>query len=98
MEKPVRLNKDEIRVIKETVLHFDPEAEIILFGSRTDLSKKGGDIDLLIVSSKIKHRERRKIRVELFKKLGDRKIDIVTTENPSKSAFTALAYKYGVKL
>ncbi|RUM41140.1 MAG: nucleotidyltransferase domain-containing protein [Desulfurobacterium sp.] len=97
-EKKVRLTKEEIEKIKIAILSVDPEAEIILFGSRTDLNKRGGDIDLLVVSSKINYRDRRKIRVKLLKELGDRKIDLIITPEPSANIFTKVAYKYGVKL
>ncbi|ACO03427.1 MULTISPECIES: nucleotidyltransferase domain-containing protein [Persephonella] len=77
---------------------YDPDAEIIIFGSRTDLTKKGGDIDILVVSDKIDYRKRRKIRVDLLLKLGERKIDLIITDNPEKSEFTKMAYKYGVRI
>ena len=97
-EKKVRLTEEEIEKIKTAILSVDPAAEIVLFGSRTDLNKKGGDIDILVVSSKIDSKDRRKIRVKLFKELGDRKIDLIITPKPSANAFTKIAYKYGVRL
>ena len=97
-KKKVRLSEKEIRVIKETIEKYDPNANIIIFGSRTDLTKKGGDIDILVISNKIDYKIRRKIRVELFLKLGERKIDLIITDNPQKSEFTKVAYKYGVKI
>ncbi len=98
MNKKVRLKDEEIETIKGVILSFDPAAEIILFGSRTDLGKKGGDIDLLVVSKKIGYRERRKIRVELLKQLGDRKIDLLVVGDPKETVFSKIAYKYGVRL
>jgi len=44
----VRLKEGEIKTIKEVIAKFDPQAEIILFGSRADPTKRGGDIDLVI--------------------------------------------------
>ena len=96
--KKVRLSEKEIRIIKETIKKYDPSANIIIFGSRTDLTKKGGDIDILVISNKIDYKTRRKIRVELFLKLGERKIDLIITDNPQKSEFIKVAYKYGVKI
>ena len=94
----VRLKEEEIKALKEVIHSFDPSAEIILFGSRTDLGKRGGDIDLLVVSKKIDNRARRKIRVELLKRFGDRKIDLLVVGDPKENVFSEMAYKYGVKL
>ena len=94
----VRLKEGEIKTIKEVIAKFDPQAEIILFGSRADPTKRGGDMDLLVVSKKIDYRQRRKIRVELLKRLGERKIDLLVVKNPKETVFSEMAYKYGVKL
>ncbi len=58
--KKVRLSKNEIEIIKNTIKKYDPDAKIIIFGSRADLSKRGGDIDILVVSKKIDYNVRRK--------------------------------------
>jgi len=97
-KKNVRLSAKEVRAIKDTIKKYDPNANIIIFGSRADVTKKGGDIDILVISNKIDYKTRRKIRVELFLKLGERKIDLIITDNPQKSEFTKVAYKYGVKI
>jgi len=94
----VRLSEEEIEIIKNAIRKYDPDAEIIIFGSRADLSKKGGDIDILVVSKKIDYRIRRKIRVDLLLRLGDRKIDLIITDDPEKTEFTKVAYKYGVRI
>nr|BAL54317.1 DNA polymerase beta domain protein [uncultured Aquificae bacterium] len=94
----VRLSKEEVETIKSIVKKYDPAAEILIFGSRTDLTKRGGDIDMLIVSDKIDYRIRRKIRVDLQLALGDRKVDLIITDDPEKNEFTKIAYKYGVKI
>ena len=94
----VRLSNEEIKEIKKVIKRYDPDAKIILFGSRTDISKKGGDIDLLVISNKIDFRKKRNILVNLQLSLGDRKIDLIITDNPEKTEFTKLAYKYGVEL
>jgi hypothetical protein len=46
----VRLTADEIAAVKRIVAeHFGPEAEVRVFGSRADLSKRGGDLDLHVL-------------------------------------------------
>ncbi|WP_373183774.1 nucleotidyltransferase domain-containing protein, partial [Halomonas campaniensis] len=61
--------------------HFGQEAKVWLFGSRTDDSARGGDIDLMVetplqdaddvVDAKLN------ALVELHQRLGDQKIDLV---------------------
>ena len=47
----MRLKKQEIVIIKDTVSKIFNDVNIYLFGSRLDDSKKGGDIDLFIISN-----------------------------------------------
>ena len=47
----MRLAESEQGSIVTAVLAFDASAEIYLFGSRTKDELRGGDIDLLVVSS-----------------------------------------------
>ena len=98
LSKNVRLSPATIKTIKDTVFQFDPNAEIILFGSRTELNKQGGDIDLLILSKKITYQDKRKISLALFNALGDRKIDLIVSSDYNASEFTKMAFNNGVKL
>lgn len=93
----MRLKELEINAIKNAVREFDEDAKIYLYGSRTDDSKKGGDIDLLIISDKIKTKEVRKIRLKIFDIIGEQKIDIISTPTIN-SAFTEYAFKSGIRL
>ncbi|MCK9282620.1 MAG: nucleotidyltransferase domain-containing protein [Melioribacteraceae bacterium] len=73
----MRLSKEEIEIIKKSVLDIDPNALIKLFGSRTDDTKLGGDIDLLLISDKLSFHDKLTILVNMKKYLGERKIDII---------------------
>jgi len=49
----VRLSEYEIRTIKETAKEiFGKDVKVYIFGSRADLTKKGGDIDIFIETDK----------------------------------------------
>ena len=83
--------------IKQIILSFDPDAEIYLFGSRVDDSKKGGDIDLLILSSVLDFKAKQRILIKLYDLLGEQKIDILIRKDID-DPFTAHAHETGIKL
>ncbi len=93
----MRLSKFEIDAIKQSVHGLDPNAKIFLFGSRADDTKKGGDIDLLVLSSRLLPADKIKIKVSLFKRLEEQKIDITIAADTQKP-FVRLALKNGVPL
>ncbi len=93
----MRLKEEEINVIKQIILEFDANAKIYLFGSRADNEKKGGDIDLLIFSKKIDNDTKRMIKLKLYDKLGEQKIDILV-EKDTKKPFVRIALEKGVML
>ncbi|MDQ7038430.1 MAG: nucleotidyltransferase domain-containing protein [Aquificota bacterium] len=75
----VRLTPQQVKDIKEAVRKvLGKNAKVYLFGSRTDLRKRGGDIDLLVLTDREmteeqKFRAKMDISVELLKRLGERK-------------------------
>jgi len=69
----VRLDEKTLKGIKEVLKN----KKVILFGSRVDDSVKGGDIDLYI-DEDLDIEEIAKLKAKLIKKIGDRKIDIVS--------------------
>jgi len=93
----MRLTEAEVSAIKKSVHAFDPEAKIFLFGSRADDTRKGGDIDLFVLSKKIRSSERRKIKLNIYDKIGEQKIDMVVTPKIVK-AFHRIAVSTGVEL
>lgn len=93
----MRLSEGEVSIIKTTIRTFDPSARVILFGSRTDNSQKGGDIDLFIISNKISGKEKRNIRIALEDNLGEQKIDILIEPEP-KTPFARIAMREGIEL
>jgi len=73
----MRLSQKEISVIKKSILDFDPNAKIYLFGSRVNDLAKGGDIDILVISEKIGFIEKIKIKTKVFDEIEEQKFDLV---------------------
>jgi predicted nucleotidyltransferase len=95
----MRLTKFESETIKRIVEANIKDADVYLFGSRTDDEKKGGDIDLLVISDNdVTLRMRRKIYLELEDELGEQKIDIVASNRKKLVPFAKLAMLEGIKL
>ncbi|NCD40853.1 MAG: nucleotidyltransferase domain-containing protein [Bacteroidia bacterium] len=97
VSKMVRFSEVQIRVIKDAVHQLDKEAEVYLFGSRTDLNERGGDIDLLIVSEQLSEKDRIPLKLALYDGLGEQKIDLIIAREPY-SAFQKMALEAGVRL
>ena len=72
----MRLTNKEVKIIKEVINSFLNEAKIYLFGSRLDDDKKGGDIDLFIISKDINYEKKIKIKAKL-KQLLKKPIDLI---------------------
>ena len=94
----MRLSKEEIQTLKQAVAKQDPCAEIYLYGSRVDMSKKGGDIDLLIISKKITRTDLTPIRWVFFEKFGEQKIDFIIDQGDLKDPFVTKIFKQAIKL
>lgn len=74
----MRVKNWEISIIKSTLLENISDAKILLFGSRTDDSKKGGDIDLLVQTQKhISLKDELKILALMELRGIERKIDLI---------------------
>lgn len=95
----MRLQTDEIKTIIQTAREIYGESvKVYLFGSRTDDSKRGGDIDLLIRTPQENFGVLARIRMiaRLKERLGDQKIDIIGDHEQSPVAQAAL--KEGILL
>jgi predicted nucleotidyltransferase len=76
----MRVLKQEINIIKNHILKFDQDAQVYLFGSRVDDNKKGGDIDILIISDLIKKYDLIKIEYLIFQQIDEQKIDFIISK------------------
>ncbi len=99
----MRLSSATRRVIRDTVHEvFGAGAEVLLFGSRTVDTRRGGDIDLLVKLPRPVDDSRRKaltLTARLQRRLGDQPIDVhvVDPETP-RNAVQAEALRTGVPL
>lgn len=94
----MRLEQNQINILKNKLYSLSSSAKLYLFGSRTDDSKKGGDIDLLIVSDTITKKDLRSIRIEFFKYFGEQKLDIVLDDGSFANPFTKYIVKKAILL
>jgi len=93
----MRLEPKEIKTIKQSVAESDLHAKVYLFGSRTDDTARGGDIDLLVESTHINSVEKQNLRDQLFHRLGAQKVDLFITQDYSEP-FARIAKSKGVRL
>ncbi|WP_297890062.1 nucleotidyltransferase domain-containing protein [Sulfurihydrogenibium sp.] len=99
----VRLTQQQIKDIKDSVNMVIPDAKVLIFGSRTDLTKKGGDIDIAIFTqNELTNPEKFKIKMEilknLYKKLGERKIDLIVISKNPKKEIEKIALQTGIEI
>lgn len=99
----MRLSQEQIACIKQTAQAvLGDDARVILFGSRVDDAKKGGDIDLLFETDQLVGNRVATvgaIYVALVRQLGDRKMDILLKDRATPSApVLEIARQTGVQL
>jgi len=99
----MRLTSDQIQAIKlaaHAVLGDD--AQVTLFGSRTDDRRRGGDIDLMFETPRrLANRAtvQGQIYVALVRQLGDRKLDVLLKDADTPEApVMRVARETGVRL
>ena len=95
----MRLTHHQKTAILAAVGRKDPEARIILFGSRANDHAKGGDIDLLIVSDRIGLHQEWEIRRDILDEIGWQKLDlIVRRTNQLDTPIASVAMETGILL
>jgi len=106
-EPDVRLalrERQALSAIFYRLLRRYPDAVVFLFGSRTDRTRRGGDLDLLIVSSTAvqdAYKVRKALSMAIQETLGDQQVDIVVSsglQDAQLPAFVQLAMLEGVQI
>ncbi|BAP54752.1 DNA polymerase subunit beta [Thioploca ingrica] len=94
----MRLSSQDRHLIKQTIYQLDPQAQVYLFGSRVDDNKKGGDIDLLVLSTHLGFTAQRQIKLKLYELIGEQKIDLIIAPETSADPFVQLVLAEAVLL
>ena len=95
----MRLKPEIADYLKLLIYDKIPGSTIYLFGSRIDDKARGGDIDVLILTAEPAEKSiLRKIRIDLIKKFGWRKIDLVNFTHSDESIFRQLIERNCIQL
>lgn len=98
----MRISPETLRLIKELAIKFFGEdCEVRIFGSRIDDTKRGGDIDIYVETSKDADPFiQAMFLAELKIKAGDQKIDLLVQRRarPKKDPVFEHAKNTGVKI
>ena len=99
----MRLEPYEVDAIKNAVrAAFGDSAVVRLFGSRTDDSERGGDIDLHVEIDPPADEIRARALFDdmLFRKVEPQKVDLILTKRggPTPRGFERIAYRDGIVL
>jgi len=95
----MRLDANEVQAIREEVSRADSDAEVYLFGSRTDDSARGGDIDLLVVSEVLGFRDVLRLRTAILDRIGWQQLDLVVRRRDQMNdPLATIARTTGVQL
>ena len=95
----MRLPQSQASFLKQCLLTLEPTSEIYLFGSRALTSERGGDIDILwLTSTKVPQSRLRALRVAFFQEFGWQKLDIVNFCFSEEAPFKQIALQQAVRL
>ena len=95
----MRISPEETTFLKKEISAILPDALIYFFGSRVNDGKKGGDIDIMILSRRrLNWKEKSRFRWRFFGKYGEQKIDIVTFSFLDENPFKRLITEKGIQL
>jgi predicted nucleotidyltransferase len=74
----------------KSIHYWDKDAQVYLFGSRTNDNKKGGDIDLAVRSNRIGLKEKIDIKLKFFEEFGEQKIDLFEFNDESNTFWNVI--------
>ena len=91
-------NEQRHTIVEEAVRAFGPQASVRLFGSRVDLQRRGGDVDLYVETPRPTS-----LRDELLCKLDlkaalDLPVDLILAQAGSQTPIGTIAKSTGLEL
>jgi predicted nucleotidyltransferase len=100
----MRLSENNVTTVKSAVqTAFSGQPKVFLFGSRVYDDKRGGDIDLMVVSD-LQRNAMEAARIVAITKLqlalGEQTIDLIVTSDPASDSRPVVreAFKHGIEL
>lgn len=101
----MRLTSSQISSIKQVAVEvMGEEARLLLFGSRVDDTRRGGDIDLYVAEPVLPPEAQLQVKlkflVKLKRQIGERRIDLVFAPAPGQPTWPihAIAQQTGIPL
>lgn len=95
----MRISREEAEFLKTCIRKLLPDAKVYLFGSRAKDEERGGDIDILILSSEVLSlRQKFKIKNNFCLKFGEQKLDLISFRFDDESNFKDLVVKDAIEL
>jgi len=96
----IRLAKQQQQAIKQLTLELFNSSRVKIFGSRTDVDQKGGDIDIYIQTDKKEDILKSKIVFlrEFEKLFGEQKVDLLVDNGTKHKEIFEIAKKEGIAL
>lgn len=95
----MRISPNHREFFKNYWSNILPDSKIFLFGSRADDNKKGGDIDLMILSNnKISLDQKLKFVSQFYVRFGEQKIDVTAFTFSEQTPFKKIALQNAIEL
>ena len=95
----MRISTQALSSIRKHIKALVPDSEVFLFGSRTNDSLKGGDIDLLLLTpEKVPLMLLNHARRLILNDIGEQKIDLVNFRKTDEHPFKNVAMESAVRL
>ena len=95
----MRIKKEMVEFLRAYIKKEMSGAKLYVFGSRADDKKKGGDIDILLLTKeRIGFKEKSAIRTAVWKRFGEQKIDILNYTFKEENTFKELILEESIEI